>query len=591
MGGEILKDEEGKEHCVFDQTEVYDDNKMGDKIQDFEIIRIQNNETKIVRSIINQKIYSMIRLSSKDIKKLRSFENDIKRYINLNYFHILKFHKYFSSDNEINIIAEHTNNGTLSQFINLHSYRKEFLGENKIWNLFLQMSKALRYLHSQGIIHGNLNPNHFWMTNEKIIKLELSPIEDTLDIYHPPSPESKGTEKADIYSLGCIFYQITYVIKYLQEDKFAKLENESKIYSPELLDLIKIMLNKDASKRPTAEELFIKIRDEYDKRLNKNSSITSLISCLCCVGDFSKFFLDKKNNNIDKNKTPISFVFSDCINSINNNEKWDESIKNFRRYLTTKNPKLESEQEIPFFSLFLFLVENLHKELNKKPEENTDIYRGYLIKRKEDKTNKADMLINFLQYYKEHFNSIISDGFFGIIRNNNICVECGLKTYSFNGFCFLHFDIDKYVIKDVEKLNLMYFFDQYAEGKFHSNSKNIYHCIGCSKCTVHELNKSIYSLPKLLVICFTSKSNNSNIKIDYPDEANFENEKEYELSPGVFTLKGFINKVRDNDKEKYVSYFRSNDNIFYSCDKFIKKENNWNKTEGNVVMIFYEAIK
>ena len=58
MGGEILKDEEGKEHCVFDQTEVYDDNKMGDKIQDFEIIRIQNNETKIVRSIINQKINS-----------------------------------------------------------------------------------------------------------------------------------------------------------------------------------------------------------------------------------------------------------------------------------------------------------------------------------------------------------------------------------------------------------------------------------------------------------------------------------------------------------------------------------------------------
>jgi len=93
----------------------------------------------------------------------------------------------------------------------------------------------------------------------------------------------------------------------------------------------------------------------------------------------------------------------------------------------------------------VFIVENMHKELNQKHTVDFDINQGYLIKRKEDKTNKQDMVINFFRYFKEHFNSIISKTFFGIMKNKNICKECGLKTYSFNCFCFLYFDIDKLV--------------------------------------------------------------------------------------------------------------------------------------------------
>ena len=58
MGGEILKDEEGKEHYIFDQSELYDDEKMGEKLEDFEILT-KDSDSKSVHSFINQKIYMM----------------------------------------------------------------------------------------------------------------------------------------------------------------------------------------------------------------------------------------------------------------------------------------------------------------------------------------------------------------------------------------------------------------------------------------------------------------------------------------------------------------------------------------------------
>ena len=33
MGAEVLKDQEGKEHYIFDQDELYDDEKMGNKLR------------------------------------------------------------------------------------------------------------------------------------------------------------------------------------------------------------------------------------------------------------------------------------------------------------------------------------------------------------------------------------------------------------------------------------------------------------------------------------------------------------------------------------------------------------------------------
>ena len=600
MGAEILKDEEGKEHYIFDQEEFYNDGKMGDKLEDFEILEIHTDSSiKTIQSMKNQKIYCMksIKLPGNRPKAVENLKKQITNYINLNYFHVLKVYKYLNDEKEVHIIVEHTNNGSLADFIKLNSTLKEFIPEPSLLNIFLQCIKALRYLHSKKIIHRCISPKHILMTNEKRIKLELCPVidESSRELVNPP--ENKFSEKGDIYALGCIFFKLSFLerdLKKDKEDKFSCLKSPELDtgYSKELLNILIMMLEVDPNKRISTEELYSKIKEEYDKKITKNSSISSLISSFYSINRLAREFIRNQSKFKDKELTPISSSFLDCLNAIGDNKKWEESIKNLRRYIGTKNPKLDGDKEVYLLFLVAFLVESMHKELNITPKTEVDIDQKYLIKRKEDKTNKADMIINFLRYFKEHFNSIISETFFGIMKNKNICKECGLKTYSFKCFCILYFDIDKLVPNgEKKKLKLEDFFIGLKEGKFYSNFKNEYFCKGCSKLTVHEIQKSIYYMPNTLIICFISKNENCNVEIEYPDFINLEAEREYSLSPSNFNLQGFINKVGEKGKEKYVSFYKSPiDGDIFSCDKIINEEDGWDKNKGNAVMLFYESV-
>ena len=235
MGAEALKDEEGKEHYILDQEEFYDDGKMGDKLEDFEILEIHTDESiKTIQSMKNQKIYVMKSIEIYNIKKnkpkkFENFINQIANYINLNYFHVLKVYKYLIDEKNIHIIVEHTNNGSLADFIKLNSTLKEFIPEEGLLNIFLQCIKALRYLHSKKIIHKCISPKHILMTNEKRIKLELCPVknEDSRELKYPP--EKEHSEKGDIYALGNVFFQLCFHDRNLtkdKENKFKYLNND-----------------------------------------------------------------------------------------------------------------------------------------------------------------------------------------------------------------------------------------------------------------------------------------------------------------------------------------------------------------------------
>ena len=40
MSVSTIKDQDGKQYIIFDESELYDDNDMGDKLEDFEILQI-----------------------------------------------------------------------------------------------------------------------------------------------------------------------------------------------------------------------------------------------------------------------------------------------------------------------------------------------------------------------------------------------------------------------------------------------------------------------------------------------------------------------------------------------------------------------
>ena len=80
---EIVKDSEGNNHIIFDESSLYDDSKMGDNLTDFEVLQILNEDNNNslfvskVRSLNNHKIYAMKSIS------LQKLGNDLDKCIEL----------------------------------------------------------------------------------------------------------------------------------------------------------------------------------------------------------------------------------------------------------------------------------------------------------------------------------------------------------------------------------------------------------------------------------------------------------------------------------------------------------------------------
>jgi serine/threonine protein kinase len=123
---EIVKDSEGNNHIIFDESSLYDDSKMGDNLTDFEILQILNEDNNNlfvskVRSINNHKTYAM---KSIDLKTLG---NDLNKCMDvltklqqLNNPHIIKYYKTFKDNENLYLIMEYMNNSDINGFIKAH---------------------------------------------------------------------------------------------------------------------------------------------------------------------------------------------------------------------------------------------------------------------------------------------------------------------------------------------------------------------------------------------------------------------------------------------------------------------------------------
>ena len=69
---DVIKDANGKEYLMLDSSELYDDTQMGNKSEDFEILKKlgEGSFGKVfkVRSKINNKVYAMKQINISEIR-------------------------------------------------------------------------------------------------------------------------------------------------------------------------------------------------------------------------------------------------------------------------------------------------------------------------------------------------------------------------------------------------------------------------------------------------------------------------------------------------------------------------------------------
>ena len=599
---ETIKDSEGNSQVIFDESSLYDDSRMGDKKEDFETLQILSEKEKKndpqnnpninsfvakVRSLKNHKIYAMkkIEIQNKNQQIMQIVNNTMNNLTKLNNPHILKYYKVFLDENyNFYLIMEFMNNADINGFIEAHQALNKNIKEEEMWNILLQCLSALYYLHRQNMNSFGIQFCNIFMNNEQNAKIS---------IFNKPTFNQNYDLKNDIYSLGKYFY----IMCSSQDPDIKAAEHISQIpikimnnpnYSKELMNIIYLMIKHNPNERPDANNLYNLVKQEYVKKYSKNTSISAILRCLYSFSHFNKIINDK-SKEFNEDKHYINYLYYMAINALfsNEDEKLKKCIEEFRIAIASENSKLDGNKEIDPLYFLSFLFAKMHKETNKK-DINNELGTFDSLEfngEEEDKTNKDQMLYNFVEYFYSNFNSPISDLFFGLIKTKKNCKVCRIGNYSFSNFCFIIFDISNK--SNNEEFNLIN--DGFR--KQHDNEKGLapIYCERCLSYQKHIEFNRYYMINGQVIIIFNrgnNYENNSNINFD--ESLNLENYIEKNDSPKNYYLTGCIKR----ENEKFIFYARdpSNMKLWYIDDRqFTIKDApiNQMKNNGQIIMLFY----
>ena len=605
---ETVKDLEGNNHLIFDESSLYDDSQMGESLSDFETLQVLSEDNSCfvtkVRSLNNHKIYAMkkIELNGIEPENRQNYINEINKLKDLNNPHILKYHKIVSDDsNNYYLIMEFMNNSDINGYIKAHQILKENIKEEEIWNILLQCLSALDYLHQQNLQYLGIRFQNIFMNNEQNVKIGV--------FNEPTITQQPYDPKQDIKSLGKYFY----IMVFSQDPRVLSAESFSDVdirketnnkYSNELMDRIYKMTLYDPEQMHDSKTFYKQVKEEYVKKYAKNTSIKGILRCLYAFPSFNTIMFENKEKYCNnKNKYYINYWYLKAINALAGFEESNlkECIEEFRRAIASENSKLDGNKEIDPLYLLAFLLEKMHKETNVK-EGNTGLKinqtKKYVISsefngEEEDKTNKEQMLYKFVNYFNSNIKSPISDLFFGFIKTKQICQTCKCGYYSFSNYCFVVFDISKNDNnKEFDLVKDGFEFQHYNPKTIEPDHPHPIYCDNCLSYQKHYEFNRYYIMNHQMVISFirgNNYRNTTNIKLY--EELNLEKfVEEKNASPTKYSLVGCI--IRKQQQEEFEFYARDpeNKNIWHKSNERLIQNNapiEDMKKEGQIIMLFY----
>lgn len=201
-----------------------------------------------------------------------------------NHPNIINYLDSFLDDHYLVIVLEWAGAGDLKRQLDKAQQKSARFDEGLVWKIFNQIASALLHMHRKRTMHRDLKPANIFLTAKGMVKLGdlglgryLS--EATLEAFTKVgtplymSPEmlsgkrgSGYTWKSDVYSLGCVLYELAMLRAPFKEPgmTFQELckrvirgdyEHLPKVFSDEMRDIVDGMLATDPDKRPDLEEI------------------------------------------------------------------------------------------------------------------------------------------------------------------------------------------------------------------------------------------------------------------------------------------------------------------------------------------------
>ena len=194
---------------------------------------------------------SKSRLSEKEIE---AYNQIIKVISKIDNEHVIKYYKKFKEKDSFNVLIEYAGDHTLKEFIKNHKLKNQLIEEKKIRDVIIQICEGLKEIHKNKLTHGDLTPDNIFIDKNYKIKIGDLDISKTLNPnnsikrrtgnYHYFAPEieigGKYNHKIDIYSLGCIIYELFTLNEYYIDKKVMEKDCkiDSDIYNPKWQELI-----------------------------------------------------------------------------------------------------------------------------------------------------------------------------------------------------------------------------------------------------------------------------------------------------------------------------------------------------------------
>ena len=245
----------------------------------------------LVKSLEDNNLYvnKIIDMSQFTKEQLESALHEAEILKSLQHPNIIRCIDFFVDDKKLCLVTEYADLGDLSKIIKYQILSGYFFCEEIILNWFVQLCFAIKYIHSKNILHRDLKLSNIFLTSKGNIKLGDFGIAKILTSKDDLAKTLVGTpyylspelclkkpynHKSDIWSLGCILYEMMYLKHAFEADSIGELvmnilegNYNLKInagFNEDVINLLKSILVIDANKRPSIEDILqFKVLKKY----------------------------------------------------------------------------------------------------------------------------------------------------------------------------------------------------------------------------------------------------------------------------------------------------------------------------------------